>query len=545
MAFGILQSKSSVEHVPGTAQLEETDLEGTPHRYHLKMGSGSDSDVVLVPQPSSNPNDPLNWPLWQRDLVLFVYCYCTIIGVGGVGPILAPIGLTLVEEFGVDFTKISLLTGYQLCATGAIAIFISAICHKYGKRPMFIISSALLLAGTLWAGASNSYNSMLGARIIQGFGMTMFESIAFAIIGDMYFVHQRGSRMACYVLAQTGIIGVPCLAAGKIALDMGWRWIFWILSIFFGIGLLAGFLLGWGTAFNRNTLYDVDTSSQDNLQIIENLKSEATHEENTTLDEAIIQGSTQQRDSYFRRLKPWTTSYSEEPLLHLIVRPFFTLLNPSILWAVVVLAFTQIWSVTISLVTAQIFSPPPFLLNPAQLGYLQAGPMVSGLLSCLIYGTLSDKVCKVLSKRNHGIFEPEFRLVLISMAAPFTAGFFLFGHLVQEGESPVTIATVWGVGYFSTMIIVNTTASYLVDAYRNISIEVFVVSLAFKNFVFFGFSFFLNEWVSSWGPPRMFYCIGGINLGLCLSAIPIYMFGKVIRAWWHKHDLYGKLAHKL
>lgn len=82
MAWGILEptTTSGLEHVPGTAQLEDNTLESTAH---LKKGIGKDNEIVLIPQPSSDPNDPLNWPLWQRDLILLLYCYCTNICVGG------------------------------------------------------------------------------------------------------------------------------------------------------------------------------------------------------------------------------------------------------------------------------------------------------------------------------------------------------------------------------------------------------------------------------------------------------------------------------
>jgi hypothetical protein len=80
MAWGVLESKSGLEHVPGTAHLEDLLPETTTH---VKHAGGKDNDVVLIPQPSSNPNDPLNWPLWQRDLILMVYCFCTNICVGG------------------------------------------------------------------------------------------------------------------------------------------------------------------------------------------------------------------------------------------------------------------------------------------------------------------------------------------------------------------------------------------------------------------------------------------------------------------------------
>ena len=82
MPFGILEVHNEGKHVPGTALLEaEEALQG--HRFPLKRASGKDADVILIPQPSNDPNDPLNWPLWQRDLILLLYCYCTLCTIGG------------------------------------------------------------------------------------------------------------------------------------------------------------------------------------------------------------------------------------------------------------------------------------------------------------------------------------------------------------------------------------------------------------------------------------------------------------------------------
>jgi hypothetical protein len=54
--FGILED-FKLEHVPGTALLND---ESQPtHAAGLKHGTGKYSHIVLVPQPSEDPNDPL------------------------------------------------------------------------------------------------------------------------------------------------------------------------------------------------------------------------------------------------------------------------------------------------------------------------------------------------------------------------------------------------------------------------------------------------------------------------------------------------------
>ncbi len=80
MAFGILESRGHLEHVPGTAQLNDVLPENTAH---LKKGKGKDADIVLIPQPSHDPNDPLNWPIWQRDFILLLFAFVNLICVGG------------------------------------------------------------------------------------------------------------------------------------------------------------------------------------------------------------------------------------------------------------------------------------------------------------------------------------------------------------------------------------------------------------------------------------------------------------------------------
>lgn len=65
MGLGVLDD-AHLELVPGTALL--TDIVGADHHHHrggldtsvLKHAKGRNSDVVLVPQPSLSPNDPLN-----------------------------------------------------------------------------------------------------------------------------------------------------------------------------------------------------------------------------------------------------------------------------------------------------------------------------------------------------------------------------------------------------------------------------------------------------------------------------------------------------
>ena len=60
--------------VPGTVHL--VDLEGV---LNAKHASGSQKDIVLVPAPSADPDDPLNWSATRKMLSTSCVCVCVAI----------------------------------------------------------------------------------------------------------------------------------------------------------------------------------------------------------------------------------------------------------------------------------------------------------------------------------------------------------------------------------------------------------------------------------------------------------------------------------
>ena len=74
MGVGVLDVES-LEVVPGTIHLEHvkdgTDIDETLST--LKHAQGKDDErIILAPQPSDDPNDPLNWPLSKKTFVVAI-----------------------------------------------------------------------------------------------------------------------------------------------------------------------------------------------------------------------------------------------------------------------------------------------------------------------------------------------------------------------------------------------------------------------------------------------------------------------------------------
>jgi hypothetical protein len=226
--------------------------------------------------------------------------------------------------------------------------------------------------------------------------------------------------------------------------------------------------------------------------MIDELKRETTHkheEHGPAATRTLTSASGVRKRGLVSKMAPFYGTYSDESLIKLIIRPFAVLINPAVIWAVLTLAFPVLWVVAISFVIAQIFAPPPYLLTTTQLGYLSAGPLVGGTLGCLLCGFISDPIAKWVTRKNNGVYEPEFRLLLQLGTVVFSViGYFLFGNLIGEGKSPAGMSAVWGVIIVTVQFVAITVGTYMVDAYRDLSVEIFIISMIFKNFLFFGFS---------------------------------------------------------
>lgn len=78
---------------------------------------------------------------------------------------------------------------------GAANIWWVPLSNWMGRRPVLIIATTILTFCTLWCALATSYESLLVARIFQGIGGAAADTVAPALIGDMFPIHQRGRAM--------------------------------------------------------------------------------------------------------------------------------------------------------------------------------------------------------------------------------------------------------------------------------------------------------------------------------------------------------------
>ena len=88
MGFGILEPNTTA-HTPGTVLLDQQAAHSEGSTGRLKHATGKNSNIVLAPQPSEDPNDPLNWSKTKKNLITLVIFLGVVIH--GVVPVNLPI----------------------------------------------------------------------------------------------------------------------------------------------------------------------------------------------------------------------------------------------------------------------------------------------------------------------------------------------------------------------------------------------------------------------------------------------------------------------
>ncbi|KAF7378204.1 MFS general substrate transporter [Mycena sanguinolenta] len=190
--------------------------------------------LPLIPQPSDDPEDPLNWSRTQKYIIVCISALIAFLGtfaLGSSAPAYAQIGLAL----GVTATQASYIGTIGIAAAGIRSFIWTPLSNVYGRRPILIFSQAIAIAAGFGAAFAKSYGTIIVGRFFTGLGSASGHVVAFAVVSDVFCLHERGNMLGIVTFAL--INGVPtqshvaALPAGFIAQDVGWRWTIKLPSI--------------------------------------------------------------------------------------------------------------------------------------------------------------------------------------------------------------------------------------------------------------------------------------------------------------------------
>lgn len=303
-------------------------------------------------------------------------------------------------QLNMPINKVVMVSGYNLLAAGCIGPFVAAFGRKYGKRPVFLVSALFDIIGTAIGETKISYNYLLAARIVQGFSTSAYESLIIATVGDIYFVHQRGSRISFINFVLNSASSLSSVICGQVFQGLGWLWLFHLFQIFIVIQFLLTLFFVPETTFIRDTRYDIDTGAEEKLSSLAKIGGEHTETVNEVNGESQVVRPP--KKTFVQEMAVWTGTYSDDSIFKFLLGPFITLLNPAACYAIIASGLLNSWYVGSAIILAGIFSGPPWTFNASQIGYVGFGPFIGGMLGSIVTAVASDRVIKYMAKRNNG-----------------------------------------------------------------------------------------------------------------------------------------------
>ncbi|EME38726.1 hypothetical protein DOTSEDRAFT_75467 [Dothistroma septosporum NZE10] len=247
--------------------------------------------------------------------------------------------------------------------------------------------------------------------------------------------------------------------------------------------------------------------------------------------------------TWSQSLKPYAGRLSKDNWFRVALRPFILFAYPSLLWSALVYALSIGWLIVISESITSIYKGrDTYNFTSLQAGLVYVSPFVGGVLGTAVAGKFSDIVVRYMARKNGGIYEPEFRLVMaIPIAITTVIGLMGYGWSAEERDAWIVPTVFFGIISFGCSLGSTTSITFAVDSYRQYAGEA-LVTLNFSKNILHGlvFSLFFNKWLDSDGSKKVFLAIGGIQLACLLTTIPMYIYGKRARMWTVRMNLMEK-----
>jgi len=283
------------------------------------------------------------------------------------------------------------------------------------------------------------------------------------------------------------------IVVGRITHDIMWWWTFYLVAIFCGLCLPLVILFCPETAYVRDPRFNTDMLATeatapynkegppqggtadriyagDEERRVENGNG---HGNDHGHAEAPPPPPIYQKTTFLQSLMPFNGRKTNENFFKLLLRPFPLFLHPAFIWASLIQGTLIGWTVFIGVIMAQFFLGYPLWWDEVNTGYAYTGAFIGALLGFAIAGLLSDWSAGWLTRRNGGIYEPEFRILLVIPQLIFGClGLYGFGitldGLLQRKFHWVVPVMFFGLEVCGMVIGAVASSLYIVDAYRGL-----------------------------------------------------------------------------
>ncbi|KAK4615517.1 hypothetical protein CLAFUW4_10150 [Fulvia fulva] len=474
---------------PGTVRL--IDVHGKLLTKHAS--SAAEQDIVLLPRPSDDPEDPLNWSFKRKMLAtscVLMYTLMVALPSGSVSSVVKPIE----KATGLTLNTLNTGTGVMFLAHGWACVFGQPLALQYGKRPAYLVSMATSIIIMACAPLCATRGTYLANKVLQGFFGAPVEALCEISITDIWFAHERPKYLAWYGLSLSITGKLAPMLAGFINDGQDWRWVLWWTAIWIGIAFIYCFFLMEETNYDRvhsphNHASVEATDAPSGLTTPGDEKDLKHITTNPTPDIEPGHLTTYTRKTYLSKLylldKP-----RPNRMLVIFLGPFKGFTYPVIVYAGLMYgANALVWSGVQNATTGTVYTTY-YGFSTTAIAAAYSGGVVGCLIGAYYCGKMGRILTLRLARKRGGISEPEdtlYMFIASMILVPFSMLLYGLGvtyriHWFALVFSQASLA-------ISNSLCVAGAISYAISSYHALSGDMLTTLILIRNTLSFAVNY--------------------------------------------------------
>ncbi|KAJ5274356.1 hypothetical protein N7505_002901 [Penicillium chrysogenum] len=381
-----------------------------------------------------------------------------------------------IPEFGWNYRQLNIAQAINFVGTALGCLLFIPPAVKYGRRSMYILSSAFILATAVWSACMNSLPELYISQLIFGLASATNETIVEMTIADMYFVHQRGTANGAYmVMVMIGSQSfLSPIIAGYMAANGNWRLCYWVAFAVEAVLLLYFCLFFEESKYIPRIEARVLQASPERPNSVKKMNPSSASEDVEPITPQVTNAThaiNPEIPLLTWRQRMRLVTKSDESLLQIVCNSILILFRfPAVMYTALTYAFCLCWISAQASLVSIVFTQPPYNFGTVGVGNMGLGVFIGCILGS-VWGALSDRTVFWFARRNYGYYEPEMRLQLNHFpAVSMGGGIVMFGVTASKGMHWIYPSVGGAIFGFGLGGVSDVALCVLIDSYQAVSL---------------------------------------------------------------------------
>ncbi|CAG8951815.1 hypothetical protein HYFRA_00005619 [Hymenoscyphus fraxineus] len=195
-----------------------------------------------TPEPPSSPPPYSIYTARQKLLIVAIVSVAATFS-GFAGNIYFPAIPSISADLNVSAELVNLTVTSYMILQGLSPSIWGAVADVHGRRVTYLCTFTVFIGACIGLAKTSHYYQLVILRCLQSTGSASTIAIGAGVVGDITIREERGGYMGIYQAALLSPVAIGPILGGIFSQTLGWRSIFWFLTIYGGIFILILIIL--------------------------------------------------------------------------------------------------------------------------------------------------------------------------------------------------------------------------------------------------------------------------------------------------------------